>query len=433
MTQDDKKSKRSKAEIYIEMTGILLTQYMEHFGKELLIYQHPESGRFSYIEVTGDMIARLIEEEELAQNIVGLGPRLGVLKEHKDRMLSYGQARECVLGIPGIAKIYYPYIIIQEMPKDVTFKSSTELTFCRLDYDPQTGDQLVFEMMAPEWDKIKARMGNFDAFAMWIWSLFVEKSDRSQYIWLRGEGNDGKSVIGDVICEAMGSAYTTATPDMMHSKFWAADLVGKRFCFVTEAEGAFPKSEKFKGLSGDSRIQAERKGKDSYKAVISTKFLFVSNQVLELDDSKANFRRAIVCEIQPFEGEEIPTEQYKSMLMKEMPFLLGYGRALYEKLVKNKIPCDTTEAELLVNDSIQSALNHFEFFFKKDAEGICTAAEVNQSFRRASIFGTQVQHKYKRIWREHLGVCETQKKINGNNARLYYGMRCKNMQDENLN
>lgn len=253
--------------------------------------------------------------------------------------------------------------------KDICFLSDECDTFYRIPFDPVELDDYS---KLPYFSDIKKRLSNFQAFCAWVWSLFENNKDRRQYIWLCGEGHSGKSQITETIAKLMGGSVTTSNPKVCKRDNWTHSLVDKRLCILTEAHPEFPASEMFKSITGDDRHRVNEKYMVPYDATINTKFIFVSNDDLQIGSDRAAMSRAIFCRLQPYDRDPVPPEEYQAQLLAEMPGFLGYCRYIYRSIAKHgNIKADMSEVmDLAEEREIKFELAFDQHFIKKEGSRV---------------------------------------------------------------
>lgn len=194
------------------------------------------------------------------------------------------EAREC-------AKFWlYSTSPIPE-PAPFKWRSEPGVTFRRIPLELSNG-------VAPTWDILLSRMTNVDAFIDWIGSLFVPESDRQQYLWIYGEGNDGKGSINRVLSKIFGSAYFACQPPKPdRTDFWGYyALVGTRLVVFPDCNASgFVKGGYFKSLTGDDPVSVEIKGGAAFTHRPTAKFMFHSNVMPHITSQKSDTRRLIYC------------------------------------------------------------------------------------------------------------------------------------------
>ncbi len=195
-------------------------------------------------------------------------------------------------------------------PKPWTFKSSTELAFARLPWDPEPGP-------TPTWDSFLVRSSDPNALKAYLGSLFVDESDRQQYLWLYGEGNDGKGSLFRFLHRCFGSAFANEyAPGKNVSQFWTSGLLNKRVVAFPDCNNYdFVTSGLFKSLTGGDPVRVERKGDPAFTALIHAKFLFGSNEYPKVSGEKSDIRRLIFIEMTSMTND--PDPKFESRLWDE--------------------------------------------------------------------------------------------------------------------
>jgi len=182
-------------------------------------------------------------------------------------------------------------------PKLVLEKSEEGFCFRRLPFDIEPGPTPLF-------DEFISRCSNADALKMFIGSLFYENADRQAYLWIYGQGMNGKGALLRLLRRIFGPAYVSLETPGRDDKFWNMQLLGKRVAaFPDCGDPAFPASQKFKMLTGGDAVPIEPKGQQAFTADINCKFIFASNDLPHISGQKSDRRRVIFCEVSEFEGD----------------------------------------------------------------------------------------------------------------------------------
>lgn len=216
-------------------------------------------------------------------------------------------------------------------PKAIVWQDQDEYCYRRLPftYNPNAAyPALFFELLE--------RMSNKEAFCVFIGSLFYEESNRQQYVWIFGNGNNGKGALSRFLHQALADSYAAlSVPQQGNQRFWNHQLLDIRLGFFNECSSPkFPTSAFFKTLTGNDPVSIEAKGQPIITAKIKTKFIFTSNERPALSNETADHRRAIICEIQEFEGTGDP--EYEEKLWGQAQDILSYCCAIYEQHVKER-------------------------------------------------------------------------------------------------
>ena len=245
---------------------------------------------------------------------------------------------------------------LPECPPIVKTHSSQGYCFHRLPFDPEPlGD-------CPLFDEFVSRCSNGDALKAFIGSLFVEGANRQQYLWLYGEGRNGKSSLSRLLQRLLGPSYHSEDTNAAGNQFWTYGLLGKRLVVFNDTNSMkFTSSALCKAITGGDPVRIERKNKDPYSAELRCKLMFISNNKPQVDGDAANSRRCIFVGVGDFEGDEDPG--YEDKLWAEAPAILAVCVAAYHRVCSNHepIPIDASVQE----DLIAAAEEDFEELFEK--------------------------------------------------------------------
>lgn len=187
-------------------------------------------------------------------------------------------------------------------------KSKPGITWRRLPFDLSEGPTPLF-------DDMMNRTTNSRYLMDFIGSLFFPESDRQTYVWIYGEGGDGKGSLVSVLANILGDAYSSEITKV--NQFWTYGLLGKRLVTFPDCEDfLFPTSGLFKQITGGDKVRMERKNKNSFTSDLICKCLFLSNTKPELSTVEADMRRVIYCEMTRA-SEIVSPETYRQRLWDE--------------------------------------------------------------------------------------------------------------------
>lgn len=218
-----------------------------------------------------------------------------------------------------------------------------ELCWHRLPFDFAAGGD------TPTFDEFFSRVSNAAALQAWVGGLFDAGSDMSQYVWLYGAGENGKSRFAQFLYAVFGPSYRSEQVPAGDGRFWSAGLIGSRVVVFPDCtDHRFVTTGRFKSLTGADVQRIERKGKDAFYMSLKSKFMFLSNERPLLSGSTADRRRAIYCETGPLpEGaERIPAQVYDRRLWDEAPAFLAKCVGVYTEMCRGG-GAITTEMESL--------------------------------------------------------------------------------------
>ena len=215
----------------------------------------------------------------------------------------------------------------------------------------------------PTWKRLIAKSSNPDVMTLFVGSLLDPKSDNSQYLWITGDGGEGKGSFVRGILSALGQAGSVEQPPMGDSRFWTQGLRHKRFvCFMDLDDVNFVTSGLFKTISGDDPLRFEIKGGASYTAQIDAKFCIVSNYLPNLSPNNADARRALIVE---FIDNDDYIEELETKLKQEAVDFISYAYGKFLLSGSKKIPFTAEKDKELYNKSLALGDNNVfnEMFF----------------------------------------------------------------------
>lgn len=214
---------------------------------------------------------------------------------------------------------------ITKLPEIVTTAGSNEYSYHKLDVVPEPGDHPIFT-------EFLERTTNSRALCAFIWSLFEESANLQQYVWLYGDGGNGKSSLGDFLARLLGPTYMSKNAsNAYNNKHFSSSLVGKRLAVFEDSNSVkFVQSGTFKEITGGGQIEVEAKYEPSYSTRLSCKFLFLSNYEPEISTKSADLRRLILCHVGAISGPM--NHNYINNLWSERASILSTCRDIYHEL-----------------------------------------------------------------------------------------------------
>lgn len=302
--------------------------------------------------------------------------------------------------------------------------TDTSLGYVTLPWDLDEGSGTD---LPPTFEGIFKRIHDRRAAQAWIGSLFCAGSDRSQYLWLYGEGSNGKSRISDFLMRLMGPVACPANIPSDSNRFWTASLIGKRLVVLGEAENyEFVNTSLLKQLTGDHYCACEVKNGPQFNASMICKLYFHSNKKPALDGSNASMRRAIYSPIEPLPPSEMrPTHEFDDLLWEEGRAFVSACVALYKEMCPDHGPIPTVEEpsrDLVdVNNEKFAAVADKWFLFIEGQE--IRPAQMQEIFKQESFLKYKpLQNKFYAYLERMCGVRKL--RVRDNNY-VYTGARVK--------
>lgn len=279
------------------------------------------------------------------------------------------------------------------VPADVRWAGEPGLTYHRLPWVRGHGH-------TPEWDRLVARMGaNGGAFMAFIGSIFVAESDTQQYLYLYGEGGNGKGAITRFLERALGPAFKNEIVPGKDDKFWTSGLLHKRVINFPDSNAVgFLASGLFKMLTGGDTVRMELKGGKTFNARLSAKYIFSSNDKPRISSESADMRRPVYVELPQLDVK--PDPQYEGRLWSEGGAFISNCLAVYGEMCPQHqaIPVDseTIAAHVSTLEEEFEVFANDKFVFYPPVEG-------EQQCDRPYTLPPKMQDLLKEGWRDAKG------------------------------
>lgn len=276
----------------------------------------PGVGKYDVLEELDNGLVKQVDLDDVARVIAQFVQH--ELRNMPGYHFTPRQTRECALYWQDRTPPLDP------SPRLFAEKSYAGLCYHRLKWDIEpkaTGD-------APLFNELMGRTSNSEALMAFIGSLFYLEADRQQYLWIYGQGQNGKSSLLNVLDMIFGPAFGPADTKKAKSPFFNSSFIGKRLIGFSDCDNySFPTTDTFKALTGNDPVFIEQKYEKAFKAYLICKFIFLSNARPNLSSEMADLRRAIYCEMGAILGDADP--QYVQKLFAEAPEFLGVCKAHY--------------------------------------------------------------------------------------------------------
>lgn len=369
--------------VYRAMMGDLEASFLPKFPRRFFVIQD-QAGAMRYVEAGDDDVCHWVIENKIKNEIHHYVNR--VIPASKS--FSIDQITTSDKGVEEILRKWRadPRSHIAQPPA-VRQKSDPGLTFSRLPFDFVTQEDFS---RCPVSEKLLKRLGgdNFDALTCWIGSIFDPNADTQQYVWIYGEGGNGKSTLGWLIEKVLGHAYiSTYAPSERGSPFWEDSLLGKRLVVFPDCDNfEFVTTGRFKSLTGGDQVKIEGKHKQAYSGRLDVKCLFFSNERPNIAGTAANLRRVIFCTSSPLSDAD-RVVGFRDLLWAEAPYFFGSCVAKYQRCCVSGGPIavslgETTE---LVASNEEWAEALFYVNFEVSPTSKITSAQLREALLEARL------------------------------------------------
>lgn len=263
------------------------------------------------------------------------------------------------------AKYHYARLPCIEKPALIRQLNDPYPTFKRIPWElmPSEGGAKT-----PLFNEFMSRITtNKRAFKAWIWSIFELKSYPQQYLYLQGEGHDGKSAFASVLLRLLGSVATAQSSlPSERDQFRYSPFLNKRLAIFTDLPRNSSLSDNaFKALTGLDYVFIRRLYKEGYAARLDCKVFNISNHDPCIEDGgNADLRRPIWCKIKTTTAFD---PYYEQKLYDELKYYLHDCREEYYSLAPSHgaIPTDEDQNQLL-KDELDNRNQDFVRFFEEN-------------------------------------------------------------------
>lgn len=402
---DEQRAK--KAEIYRQLCSVINEGLKEKF---YLI--QPEVGKKVIIEEYDPGIVRYVPRQHV----------VNCLLTHLERFFAH-ETKFALTNEEGHFAVKYWMATGAAIatPKIVGELNETELVFHRLPFD-------ICDGPTPTFDEFFARCSNATPIQAWIGSLFFGDSDRQQYVWIYGEGGDGKGALTHTLEKVFGpSSCSPGLPDG-GSRFWTYQLLGKRLVTMPECQSyTFPNSTLFKQLTGGDSVGFEQKGQDPFTARPTCKFLFSSNERPKIDSARANERRIIYGEVtSPTDNVDdlLSSAVIEGAMWNEVPHFIHKCKEIFLNYCPDMgiIPTDKKVFKELsdLNEEYDDVVFH-KYFLPGNKTDYVLSSKLNEIYRNEH-FDNQKIRNFQKFMR-HKYKCKFGQETTGKKRRCWFGLK----------
>lgn len=214
-----------------------------------------------------------------------------------------------------------------------------------------------------------------DTLMAMVWATFYAKSHMQKYVWLHGEGGDGKSVFVRTMMEILGSDIASAlTAETIKSEFGLENVVGRRMLLIPDLKaGVSVKKAFIHNVTGGDPISVNRKNKPVITTVLDPILWITANNAPDVDFTMTNEARRLVyikfqqppmevlrkiCKldedgnpVKDSHGHYIKSFDMSSGLKKEWKHVLWKCKQAYDKLNFNDTELTVSDAEQAIREA----------------------------------------------------------------------------------
>lgn len=265
---------------------------------------------------------------------------------------------------------------IQE-PAAFRFADDTGLAFHRIPFIPEAGPSPLFDAFIERMVAHQRR-----PFLAWCGSLYFLEADRQQYLWLWGQGGDGKGAWARHLQRVFGSAALaqSTAPDPAHNKHCYVPYENKRLVVYPELNESRA-IERLKSLTGGDRLYADVKNVDGHDFDPICKLLILSNRQPSISSQKSDTRRPIIVEMT--EGVAQADPAFEAGLWEERCAIAAKCIATYRTECPGHRDVPQADEALEAARALGSMLDEefemqLEYLFNRNPSGYCLAADFQR-------------------------------------------------------
>lgn len=307
--------------------------------------------------------------ESTMQHVAGSAENVAIIKEKLEEYIETlkrcydGKLTHCELA-RGMQEIPKLLMALDENIDSMTFFYQQKINFPMLTNDPNEPALAYFDLSTisegptPDFDgfMMAVEPACRNALMAAIFATFFAKCRLNQYIWIHGEGGDGKSSLLNAISSYAGDRLACSLGQTMNSDFGLEDAIGKRMVILSDVKtGLSVKSQLIHNLTGHDPVSVNRKNKPIITVRLNPIVWIAANEAPDVNfDNRNEARRCLyikMCE-PPVEiqkkfyftdenGNFILDKEGRKQnngydleggLLKEMPHILYKCREAFEKV-----------------------------------------------------------------------------------------------------
>lgn len=131
-----------------------------------------------------------------------------------------------------------------------------------------------------------------DSLMAAVYATVFAKSHLNQYIWLHGEGGDGKSSFLNALQKYLGPSLCCSLGQTMNSDFGLEEAVGKRMIILSDVKtGLSVKSQLIHNLTGHDPVSVNRKNRPIITTTLNPVLWIAANDAPDVNFDAANEAR----------------------------------------------------------------------------------------------------------------------------------------------
>ena len=157
-------------------------------------------------------------------------------------------------------------------------------------YDPNAKCQPIIEWL------LEITQGDFQILQFlraYLRAVLLGRTDLQVYLEMIGFGGSGKGTFIRLVTALIGVVNTAVTDleNLETNRFETSKLYGKRLAIITDADHYSKSLRVLKQITGQDRVRAEKKGKDSFDFTPECMVIVAANEAIQSADSTSGVAR----------------------------------------------------------------------------------------------------------------------------------------------
>lgn len=275
------------------------------------------------------------------------------------------------------------------------------------------------------------------------YSLTAFNNAKKAFIF-NGKGDTGKTTVLNIIEDMVTSTHISNIPIQgLGDRFNTAELFGKLVNIYADLPSTpIRDGSMLKVLTGNDKVQAERKGQNPFTFRNQAKFIFSCNGLPPNygDRSEAFYNRLIIIPFDNSVPKENQDPHLRDKLNKELDYIFQWALEGLERLISNDFIFTENQAtleavaEYKINSN--SALMFINECCELDPEEYISSSDIFEAYKiycddnRFSAMSSTTFSK--EIERGNEGIIEKVRRIPGTNIRAFKGLKLVNNTDGKL-
>jgi len=238
----------------------------------------------------------------------------------------------------------------------------------------------------PKWreflESLELEEDTYKRMQEWAGYCLVPITPLQKCLFLKGDGDNGKSVILETIASMLNNVSTMEVHQLFE-KFKVSELQGKLANICTDIQTTKIFSEEFKKIVSGEPVTAERKFRDPFKFRPFAKILFSANNFIPTKDrSRGFFRRFDILEFKKIFPKDQQDEFLKDKLREELPGIFNWAYEGLKRLMANNWKMtESKEMEQSLSE-FKEASNPLQQFINEACEIDQKACVNTKNFRK---------------------------------------------------